>query len=321
MRQRFHPRETALLLAPVLLIGVLGFWMSKRPIPKIDDGKLHPQFRLDKPSALEAFRGANTALVISFKGASAKDFDCQQLSPYLQVKTSRGVEVARYSMRGIVPWDENLWNYSSSNNTSTRFLLQTRAVPAGEMHFGFFGVAQPNASFTASPTASAPLKPVRLSGKWKVDRTQFKPTNIASWPRKPFVKVREVVITEKTTGNPRGGVPNRITGEIIFDLQSATMEEKTSFEASFSEHHFTPPTQITYGMSYGSGQTKETPRTRAQSWMVNSKSPKTRLNVSGRVSADNRWPLGFTIEPFNFQNVKVGQKLKFKQFPVPLPKP
>jgi len=44
-----------------------------------------------------------------------------------------------------------------------------------------------------------------------------------------------------------------------------------------------------------------------------------RISFTGRISADNRWPLAFKIEPFDGKPAKVGQQLKFKSWPAPLP--
>jgi hypothetical protein len=241
------------------------------------------------------------------------------------VKTAHGVEVARHNTGNLVSWNRNLWTYSSSNSHSTRYLIRTGGIPAGEMHFGFFAIAQPSGTVAVSPATSPPLKPRRLSGKWKVDRTQIKTLNLAAMPRKPWVKVRSVTITQVIPGNKRGGVPNKITGEVVFDLQSGAMNEKTPFQESFSEHDVASTNRVSYGMGWSSSSsvgmgTPETPRTRVRYWEVSQDSPTVTLNVSGRVSADNRWPLGFEIEPFSFKSAKVGQKLRFKQGPVALPK-
>lgn len=314
-------RETALLTAPVVVMGALGWWASRRPVLPLDDGKLHPQFRLEAPSALEAFRGANAAFVIEIPGAAAKNISFHN-NPYLQLKTPHGVETAWQYRGSNLSWRFKLWNYSAHHNDTSRFLLRTSEVPDGEMHFGFFGIGQSYGAVAASPAMSAPPKPVRLSGKWKVDRAQLKPLNLVTWPRQPLVRLREARVTEVyLSPNIKLNGPNSVTAECIFVLQGATTDAKTSFEASFSEHHFVPRNRSTYGASWGLGQiVKETPRIRVRQWSVNDDSTATQLNVSGRVSADGRWPLGFQIAPFNFKTVKVGQKLKFKQFPVPLPK-
>jgi hypothetical protein len=197
-------------------------------------------------------------------------------------------------------WDNDLWDFTSTPNNLTRALVKTRAIPEGTLHFGTYIVAK-----SSKPGGAAIAKPLRFSGKWSVDRSQITPTNLKVWPRKPLISLREVTITEKTAG---GGV----TGECVFQLDGVGMDTGTSFEISFSS-----------GCSWGMGlhpRTAETPRTRVRQWSVSQPTTGGSYFVSGRVSADNRWPLGFEIEPFNFKSARVGQKLKFNQGPVSLPK-
>ncbi|MBW3636185.1 MAG: hypothetical protein KY445_06920, partial [Armatimonadetes bacterium] len=143
--------------------------------------------------------------------------------------------------------------------------------------------------------------------------------NLAAMPRNPLVSLREVVITEKVAGNARGGVPDEIKAEAVFDLNGVGTNQKSPFEFSIS-NQTRAATGPTYGMTWGHRSAKDTPRRRVRSWTVSTSPADTaKARVSGRASADNRWPLGFEIEPFSFKTVRVGQKLKFKQFPVALP--
>ena len=43
------------------------------------------------------------------------------------------------------------------------------------------------------------------------------------------------------------------------------------------------------------------------------------FEITGRVSANNRWPLAFKLGPFKFDDVKVGRSLPFQSWPAPLP--
>lgn len=316
--KRFFARETALLMLPVVAVGALGLWLSNRaPAPEAarDADALRLKFRIDKPTALEAFRGANVAFVIESEGYDNKHYESPQMTPYLEVQTPRGKQVSWKNRGSVQRWGNGVWNYTAQNHRTTRFLLDTRAVPAGTLHFGCYGIAQPN-----FPGVTARLKPLRGSGKWKVDRAQIKPLNLATWPRHPLVSLREVVVTRKIAGNPRGGTSDTVTGEAIFELNGAAMNQQSAFAVDFS-NQARPVRGVTYGMGNSTGSAKDTVRRRVREWMVDS-SPFGRTSqarVSGRVSAANRWPLGFQFEPFSFQAVKVGQKLKFKQFPVALP--
>ncbi len=314
MVKRFSARETALLMLPVAFVGTLGWWGSKRPRATLDEEPLRLGFHLEKPTALEAFRGANATCVVEIVGPSANNYQMQQVAAYLEVKTPQGVATS-WAFKGHSShrWDYEVWSYSSLTLKGARLSLKTPAIPAGTLHFGCYGIAR--------PSGETPLtKPVRVSGKWKVDRAQFKAPDIASWPRQPLVMLREVVIKEKRMGNARAGVPNRIAVEPVFTLNGAAMDEKTSFEANFSSRESQSPNRTTYGTSYlGGAVTRAMPRRRTARWSVSADSLTNKIYVSGRASADNRWPLGFQIEPFDFKTAKVGQKLRFKQFPVALP--
>lgn len=319
MPKRFSMREMTLLTLPVLAIGAVGLWSSNR-LP-VDD-KPRPHFSIAAPTTLEAFGGADAAFVIEIKNFPRQEFEIPfDFKAYLQVKTPHGLETARANESNYLPWTQKLWLGRAINGETNRFKFRSAALPSGEAHFGFSTIAQPLLLPVAS-SATARLKPLHLSGKWKVDRAQIKPLNLAAWPRKPWVAVRSVTITQRMPGNIRGGIPGSVRGEVVFDLQSAAMDGKTAFEIDFGEHHLVPKNSSTYGINSGVpiGH-KEKPRTRVRYFEVRDVLVTSKFHVSGRVSADNRWPLGFQIEPFDFKTAKVGQKLKFKQFPVALPKP
>ncbi len=111
----------------------------------------------------------------------------------------------------------------------------------------------------------------------------------------------------------------KITGEAVFVLNGVAMNYATSFDSDLHLRELRslkPPKQS--GLS-GGYTTRDAPRRRTIEWQVAPNILTNKIQITGRASADNRWPLGFQIEPFSFQTVKVGQKLKFKQFPVALP--
>jgi hypothetical protein len=96
MAKRFSVLELGLLMAPVLLIGALGLWSSRRPAPPAPNEKLRLDFRIETPTAIEAFRGANVAFVTEIKGHDAKKHSIQQHSPFLELQTLRGTEISRW---------------------------------------------------------------------------------------------------------------------------------------------------------------------------------------------------------------------------------
>ena len=64
--KRFSAREFALLTLPILFIGGVGFWATRRPAPKPKAAYVGPklQFRVEKPTALQAFDGVKTVLAV-----------------------------------------------------------------------------------------------------------------------------------------------------------------------------------------------------------------------------------------------------------------
>lgn len=288
--------------------------MSKRPTPftsPVDDGKVFFKFHVDKPTTLEAFRGFDGAFVAEIKNRKGFHYDAIHPSaPYLELKTARGIEASRLR-NGTSGFWTDMWGSSTDNS---RFPFKMRHLPPGTLHFGFDALAQ-------LPMSGAPtLPPVRLSGKWKIDRTKIKTPDLTVMPRKPFLQIRSAKILFVAIANPRIGGQSLAIGEVVFDLQSGAMDEKTSFDYNISEHHFVPSNRLRHGLSSSSGMdAKGTARTRVLNWTVFEDSLTAKLNISGRASVDDRWPLGFQIEPFNFKTAKAGQKLKFKTYPVPLP--
>lgn len=323
MSKRFSGRELGLLMAPVLIFGALAGWSSTRPQPRatpaapLKTGKVQLQFGIEAPTTFQAFEGANVVFAVRVKGLDTKKYWLDDNSRFLQIQTPRGIEVSNGNGSN---WGRKLWAFGTHSSEDTlRFPLQTGGVPAGEMHFGISLVAHPNPPIGATTT---PLKPLRLSGRWKVERSQIPNRKLTAMPRKPWVKVRSVTLTRVTPGNPKAMLPSSVEGEVIFDLTSGSMNDRTPFETRFDRQYLVRPNQEIYGIGYSSGsQVKDSPRSRFATWMVQSGSLSQKVKVSGRASADNRWPLGFQIEPFPFKTAKVGQKLGFKQFPVALPKP
>ena len=66
MRRRFHPRESALLLVPVLAMGAIGLWMSKRPV---EIASLAPRLavasKLSVPNPATVQQGFDTQIEIT----------------------------------------------------------------------------------------------------------------------------------------------------------------------------------------------------------------------------------------------------------------
>lgn len=305
MAKRFSMREMALLTAPILVIGAIGLYFSRRP--QADDGKLKLSFHIAQPTALQAFEGYDSRWSIAPAGANAQLYYVQDGSPWIELRTPQRVETSRQGDKNASPWGK-IWGSGVNNDT---FLMRSRFLPPGEAHFNFKGLAVAN-KMPAPPS----LKPQRVSGAWKIDRAQLKPLKLASWPRKPLVSVREVKIAQ-VVFSPASGLTS-VIGETTFQFEGAGMTDETRLETHYES--------ASHGISWGSRSQYSTPpkgsRQHTTEWTIYpaTKSKNLLVHVTGRASADNRWPLGFQIEPFDFKTAKVGQHLKFKQSPVALPK-
>ncbi len=310
MAKRFSAREMAILTAPILVIGAMGFWASKRPAllaSPTDNGKLLLTFQIDKPTTLEAFDGAQGALVLGLK-QQTEQFRINGSSTFIELETPRGPIALRQGFKR--PSWGTVWH---GNINGTRFPIRISEIPPGVLVFGCNATIDYGSINIGGPL---PPKPLPMSGKWKIDRAQLKPPQFSSWQRKPLISLREVKISRIDVGPSYGG--RRVSGEAFFHFDGATMNDDTKLEMKV----FSFNAAMGHGTNAAWSKTPKKPRQRITEWTVyslNSKNPIVR--VTGRVSADNRWPLGFEIEPFNFKTAKVGQKLRFKQFPVALPKP
>lgn len=319
MAKRFSIRKFGLLIAPVVLVVALVLWVSKppeHPEISIDDEKISVTFQIDKPTGLEASAGYAGAFVLDIEMPYRQlDFtdiemgdlrlDFTRCTLYLELQPPKTLQTSKSKSANQI-----LWKNSTEGSLNLRSPFKNRRYPPGTLYLGSNGLFTPWDTRGAKPT-------FLVSRKWKIDRARLKAPNLAAMPRQPKVTVRSVTITKvflfknKFKGVPRGSV----TGEVIFDLQGAAMNEATPFVYEFREHHFVPKNRVSYEMESGSKNILGTANTRVEAWTIFEDSLNVKMNVSGRASAGNRWPLAFEIEPFDFKSVKVGQKLKFKQFP------
>ncbi|RYX82337.1 hypothetical protein EON83_19770 [bacterium] len=300
------PREIALVCAPLLIVGVAGFLLSRRP-PAPDEGKLRLVFNIAKPTVLEAFDGSDAALVVELKGPNTETgpnnnpLRIYESAPFLELRTSKGVQSSRWRQASGI-WS-NVWKKSVNGN---RFLINSRPIPAGKLRFGIDTIISP---LSSSPTKTAP----HISGNWTVNRALIKPFNFGKMARIPLVRLTSVKIIQVN------GTRN-IRGEAVFDYIGTGINAETPFDCDFHERNG--------GMGWGSGSGDLTPQNatrRVREWTVynpftNAPSHRELVYISGRVSADERWPLAFEFESFDFLTAKVGQTIKFKSWPAALPK-
>ena len=299
--KRFSAREFALLCVPVAVVAGVGWWASRRPTPKPSYVGPQLQLRVEKPTTLQAFDAVQQVLNISIgedsKGEQFSAFG--QPKWWLRVKTPQGAETWYSSGTGTF----SAASVSMASANRQKYSILIKQVPQGALTAGFSGPVV-NASLTTGP-----LKPILLKGQWNVSKSKFKPFDF-NLPRASLVKLTSATISTVSA--------TQLAARFTFALQGMAMNEKTTLDNQFGETH---GLSNGYSMS-GSGNA---PKTRVCECAIRNPSqtgvgsaPVT-IELSGRVSADNRWPLAFSIEPFDFKTAKVGQQLKFKSWPAPLP--
>jgi len=281
--------ELALLSLPVVLIGGVGYFYS-RAKPTQAQEPLRLTFHIEKPTTLEAFAGSNVALVVGMAGKNAEKLRLQHVNHVLKANTKRGI------MRFDDGGDSRLISNTKSNGKNWRLTINEDVIPLGDLSI--------NCNATIAPASGmAPKVLPYKEGRWKIDRTKITSFPFKQMPRKPLVTLKSVTVTQ-TAGY--------FSAKSVFSLDGVAMTEKTSFDANLRSRR--------YGMGYETNfNPQKTARLREIEWSIFT-SIGGMTYVSGRVSADERWPLAFEIEPFNTAKVKVGQKLRFKAFPASLPK-
>ena len=163
---------------------------------------------------------------------------------------------------------------------------------------------------------SAPAQPPGspyLKGYWKVNRSKIKSFDF-SLPRAPLVNLQSLTLNEVTA--------NRVSVEAVFGLEGSAIGQETPFQFQVKDAS-KDSTGWWVTMHQGGVRTSQS---REATFTLEHLNPFTGretdphlISFTGRASADNRWPLAFEIEPFNYNKAKAGQKLKFKSWPAPLP--
>ena len=304
---RFSAREFALLCLPVAAIAGAGLWVATRPAPI----PLHLDFRVEKPTTLEAFGGADAVWVTKIEGDDANnpEIEFAKMERTVELKTRGGTQIVPTNQwSNLSPW-RNVWKGSQSFN---RLPLAQMSIPAGELSFKY--QTQPvHKNFKKSHASATPLPP--LVGSWKIDRSRFAPFNFNALARTPQIKIRAIKVI--------AGGPGLVQSEIQFDLLGAGMDAQTPIDFNLLGTLNFKGT--TYLPSYETNATVDpkNPLRRTVKWTLNgpaSPPPKTMGDVHGRVSANERWPLTFQLDPIDISKVKAGRNLKFRQWPAPIPK-
>jgi len=295
--KRFSPREFALLCVPVLVVAVAGIVLSRRKAPVlVNSGQRQLSFRVEKPTALEAFKGADVVCVVEQNW-----IDHTQI--YLQLQTPCGRLDSRRPENAA--WGVNWLRSTGGDQVWMRYGINLRDVPQGA---AYLNVNWVDASGSGAPTASSTATPSGTQS-CPINRASIVPFSFQKLPKNPLLVLRSVQITQVPFN-----VNGMVVGEAIFDLKGAALKKSTVLDVEMRNRS----TPVDNAIS----PQKSSVATRACLWTVFPANPKVRsvASVSGRVSADNRWPLAFQIEPFDTAKVKVGQKLQFKSWPAPVPK-
>ena len=299
--KRFSAREFALLCVPVAVVAGVGWWASRRPSPfptsKTKPLYVGPQLELavETPTTLQAFDGVKTVFMVKVSDDS-KGENYQIDYPtrlWLRVATPQGTKL----------WVDNILFYNDENwissYHSTGHSVAIKQMPQGKVTLGFWGNVPPSPKF--------------LGGKWIVDQSKVKPFDF-SLARVPLVNLQSLTITN--------AVDSHIVIEAVIGFDNNIISRDTPFQFQVRDSSKDESGWQIY-VSHNGIRT-------SQNWKV--KFTLDHLNpfsgagdvkhfvaFTGRISADNRWPLAFKIEPFDFKIAKVGLQLQFKQWPAPLP--
>ncbi len=274
--KRFSAREFALLSLPVALVAGAGFWAARRPAPKPSYVGPTLQFRVETPTALQAFEGVKAVLTAQVSDDSeGRSYWIDNPKVWLAVATPQGAKLWRNdkSSSGDEAWISEYPFY--------RDTVAVKQLPEGKVTFGMAGPIVE----TGKPKAP---KPLVLKRQWEVERTKIKPFDF-SLPRAPLVTLKSVTITKNGYYS--------IYGEAVFVLQGAMMDAYTPLKSRVSVSEGEPNYYQT--LTFYSQKSALIRVVEFRLFTSNVTPPdllKPRpLRVTGRISADNRWPLAFGL--------------------------
>ena len=304
--KRFSAREFALLCVPVAVVAGAALWASRRPQSKLYVG---PKFSLsyEPPSVLEAFQGAKTGVGVKLgEDSQGNNYLLNVLrrpNCWLDVATTQGTKTWRNDGTGSL----KLKGASSSFVSNEGYYLYLTEVPAGDLTFGINGEIV-SSSF---PTNA---KPHTIKQQLSVDKTKLRKFDF-SLPRAPDLKIKSATIRRNSANSLDVDIDFVFLGSK--DLADVSWQERYKVGGLFYVADWTceADTMRTHTSEVQLIWTGVTPATLTRGANPTLSS----ANLTGRVSADNNWPLAFKIEPFDFKTALVGQQLKFKSWPAPLP--
>ena len=213
---------------------------------------------------------------------------------WLDVATPQGIKSWRTDGTGTF----QIKGASAMNDANQWYYIYLTEIPDGDLTFGVSGKA-------ISSSFPSKAKPHQIKQALSVDKSKLEKFDF-SLPRAPLVKIKSATISRITR-------PSSATVQLILVLQGAKKMEEIGVQTDFKESH---------GF-VGSTSMQRSPKASrnliVEANVIGGNAISKKVELAGRVSADNHWPLAFKIEPFDYAKVKVGQQLPFKSWPAPLP--
>lgn len=297
----FSARELAVLCLPFAAIVGVFFWASQHkgtPIPLPPEPPPKLRFSSRPPTTLEAFDGVKTVLVAEVgrdsRGSEYRWSETNQLF-WLKTGDEKTSKLWRSDGSGSIgkeAFSPSIWGDASID-------LPLKSIPTQSMIWGLDAKV-------ISTDMYQPTRSFNIKGQRQIDKSQIEPFDF-SLDKAPLTHLREMGISNRDEKS--------VTLEVEFTYDKAGENHNTPFEAQFQERH---------GRLGWSGVSSFVPLA-PQNWksvvFVIERSPSndSPFEITGRVSANNRWPLAFKIGPFKFDDVKIGKPLPFKSWPAPLP--
>lgn len=265
---------------------------------------------------MEAFMRTDAVMVVALKGWNTQGLRTSNPTlihrgiAQLEVQTAQGVQLSHFDGS---PGRWKQWHQLWFDDNARRMGIHFGHLPQGKLRFGMETSIGP-----ASLKSRGQLQ--HLSGKWAVEAKEIKPFPFNTLARTPLLAVHSVRIISAT----RGG--RCVIGEVVFDSTRPTTGAQTLFgfvqtaDVAPSATAWRPPTMWNATPETQTRCVREFTAYKIVKRFLPPPTQKQIVRLSGRANADNRWPLAFQIEPFDFAKVKLGQSLKFKSWPAPVPK-
>ena len=284
--------------------------------------RLTLKFRAQKPTMLEAFRGADIALVTRVVGEDSANLrlDATYTDATLQIRSASALEIWHHNAQVSEP--PGVWKSAIFSGPRARMLIRAAALTPGELDFELrtrpLQMPEQMAEQSAPSVHGGPPPRdaimVALRGHWRVDRARLQAPDFARMSRAPQVILRSVRIVSAGATD--------VAARCTFDLRGPAMNAQTRTDAEFWGGARALKKVSALRNDARTHVDARLATRRWMDWTLSGPTPapaKIIGDVAGRISAANRWPLEFRIEPVNFSRAKVGRYLKFRQQSAPTP--